>query len=163
MCCLALIAGFIGPRVALFIWWVFGSKVDAAFDSWVWPLLGLVFLPWTTLAYVIAWGPLEGVSGLGWLLADEVGRKMGIKPEDSSRIEAGIDYYYYENVANDGHTRVRGEELLYPEALPSLLGIRASLISEKLEKSLIPLGNGWYTSEVHRKNAEVIAGFFLEQ
>jgi hypothetical protein len=103
------------------------------------------------------------VSGLGWLLADEVGRKMGIKPEDSSRIEAGIDYYYYENVANDGHTRVRGEELLYPEALPSLLGIRASLISEKLEKSLIPLGNGWYTSEVHRKNAEVIAGFFLEQ
>ena len=68
MCCLALIAGFIGPRVALFIWWVFGSKVDAAFDSWVWPLLGLVFLPWTTLAYVIAWGPLEGVSGLGWLL-----------------------------------------------------------------------------------------------
>jgi hypothetical protein len=68
MCCLALIAGFIGPRVALFIWWVFGSKVDAAFDSWVWPLLGLFFLPWTTLAYVIAWGPLEGVSGLGWLL-----------------------------------------------------------------------------------------------
>ena len=68
MCCLALIAGFIGPRVALFIWWAFGNKVDAAFDSWVWPLLGLVFLPWTTLAYVIAWGPLEGVSGLGWLL-----------------------------------------------------------------------------------------------
>ena len=68
MCCLALIAGFIGPRVALFIWCVFGSKVDAAFDSWIWPLLGLVFLPWTTLAYVIAWGPLEGVSGLGWLL-----------------------------------------------------------------------------------------------
>ena len=68
MCCLALIAGFIGPRVALFIWWVFGSKVDAAFDSWVWPLLGLFFLPWTTLAYVIAWGPFEGVSGLGWLL-----------------------------------------------------------------------------------------------
>jgi hypothetical protein len=68
MCCLALTAGFIGPRVALFIWWVFGSKVDAAFDSWVWPLLGLIFLPWTTLAYVVAWGPLEGVSGLGWLV-----------------------------------------------------------------------------------------------
>jgi len=62
MCCLALIAGFIGPRVALFIWWVFGSKVDAAFDSWVWPLLGLVFLPWTTLAYVIAWQP-GGLNG----------------------------------------------------------------------------------------------------
>jgi len=68
MCCLALTAGFIGPRVALFIWWVFGSKVDAAFDSWIWPLLGLVFLPWTTLAYVVAWAPLNGVSGAGWLL-----------------------------------------------------------------------------------------------
>ena len=58
MCCLALTAGFLGPRVALFIWWVFGDKVDAAFSTWVWPLLGLVFLPWTTLAYVLAWGPL---------------------------------------------------------------------------------------------------------
>lgn len=68
MCCLALTAGFLGPRVALFIWWVFGSKVDAAFSSWLWPLLGLIFLPWTTLAYVLAWGPLDGVSGLGWLV-----------------------------------------------------------------------------------------------
>ena len=68
MCCLALVAGFIGPRVALFIWWVFGSKVDAAFESWIWPLLGLIFLPWTTLAYVLAWGPLQGVSGAGWLV-----------------------------------------------------------------------------------------------
>ena len=68
MCCLALIAGFLGPRVALFIWWIFGDKVDAAFSSWIWPLLGLVFLPWTTLAYVLAWGPLYGVSGLGWLV-----------------------------------------------------------------------------------------------
>ena len=68
MCCLALLAGFIGPRIALFIWWVFGNKVDAAFDTWVWPLLGLIFLPWTTLAYVVAWGPVDAVSGAGWLL-----------------------------------------------------------------------------------------------
>ena len=68
MCCLALTAGFFGPRLALFIWWVFGSKVDAAFSSWIWPLLGLIFLPWTTLAYVLAWGPVNDVSGLGWLV-----------------------------------------------------------------------------------------------
>jgi hypothetical protein len=29
MCCLALIAGFLGPRLALFVWWVFGDKVGA--------------------------------------------------------------------------------------------------------------------------------------
>ena len=68
MCCLALTAGFLGPRVALFIWWVFGDKVDAAFSTWVWPLLGLVFLPWTTLLYVlvdIAPGPIHVA---GWLV-----------------------------------------------------------------------------------------------
>jgi hypothetical protein len=69
MCCLALSAGFIGPRFALLMWWLFGTKVDAAFSSWIWPLLGLLFLPWTTIAYVLAWGPVYGVSGFwGWLL-----------------------------------------------------------------------------------------------
>jgi hypothetical protein len=69
MCCLALSAGFIGPRFALLIWWIFGSKVDAAFSTWFWPLLGLLFFPWTTIAYVLAWGPVYGVSGFwGWLL-----------------------------------------------------------------------------------------------
>jgi hypothetical protein len=68
MCCLALTAGFLGPRIALFLWWIFGNKVDLAFDTWIWPLLGLLFLPWTTLAYVLAWGPLNGVSGIGWLV-----------------------------------------------------------------------------------------------
>jgi hypothetical protein len=68
MCCLVLTAGVLGPRIALLAWWIFGDKVDVAFESWIWPLLGLIFLPWTTLAYVIAWGPLEGVSGAGWLL-----------------------------------------------------------------------------------------------
>ena len=68
MCCLAFTAGFLGPRLALFLWWVFGDKVDLAFDTWLWPLLGLIFLPWTTLAYVLAWGPLNGVSGIGWLV-----------------------------------------------------------------------------------------------
>ena len=68
MCCLALTAGFIGPRVALLAWWLFGDKVDLAFDTWIWPLLGLIFLPWTTLAYVLAWGPINEVSGAGWLV-----------------------------------------------------------------------------------------------
>jgi hypothetical protein len=68
VCCLALTAGLIGPRVALLAWWIFGDKVDAAFSTWIWPLLGLLLLPWTTLMYVIAWGPLNGVSGAGWLL-----------------------------------------------------------------------------------------------
>ena len=59
---------FIGPRFAFLLVWIFGNRVDAAFSTWVWPLLGLIFFPWTILFYVLAWGPLDGVSGWGWLL-----------------------------------------------------------------------------------------------
>jgi hypothetical protein len=77
VCLIAAIA-LLSPRLALAIWWIFGNKVDAAFDSsWV-PLLGLIFLPWTTLAYVAAWQPggLDGnwdaiLVGLG-IVADIV-------------------------------------------------------------------------------------------
>ena len=68
MCCTLLLAAGIGPRIALLFVWIFGDRVELAFDSWVWPLLGLLFLPWTTLAYVFAWGPVEGVSEWGWVL-----------------------------------------------------------------------------------------------
>jgi hypothetical protein len=68
MCCLVLSAGLLGPRVALLVWWIFGDRVDVAFDSWVWPFLGLIFLPWTTLAYVLVWSPVVGVDGGEWIV-----------------------------------------------------------------------------------------------
>ena len=68
MCCLALTAGLIGPRIALLVWWIFGDRVDMAFDSWIWPLLGLLFLPWTTLAYLLVWSPVVGVNGGEWIV-----------------------------------------------------------------------------------------------
>ena len=90
MCCLALSAGFIGPRFALLMWWIFGDKVDAAFSSWFWPLLGLLFLPWTTLAYVLAWGPLYGVSGLG--LAARRARRLRRTSRRTRRASAKARY-----------------------------------------------------------------------
>ena len=66
MCCLLLLATGLGPRIALAAWWIFGDKVDVAFDSWIWPLLGLLLLPWTTLFYVLIWS-VGGVSGAEWL------------------------------------------------------------------------------------------------
>jgi hypothetical protein len=68
VCCFLILLGGFGPRIALAAWWIFGNKVDVAFDSWVWPLLGLVFLPWTTIMYVLAWSAVGGVDGAGWLL-----------------------------------------------------------------------------------------------
>ena len=68
MCRLLIVLGLLGPRVALAAWWIFGDKVDVAFDSWIWPLLGLVLLPWTTIMYVAVWSAIGGVTGAEWLL-----------------------------------------------------------------------------------------------
>ncbi len=68
MCCLALTAGLIGPRIALLVWWIFGDRVELAFDSWIWPLLGLLLLPWTTLAYLLVWSPVVDVHGAEWIV-----------------------------------------------------------------------------------------------
>ena len=62
MCCLVGAAAVVGPRFALAIWWIFGSKPELAFSSFIWPLLGLIFAPWTTLAYLLAWQP-GGLNG----------------------------------------------------------------------------------------------------
>jgi hypothetical protein len=67
MCCLFLGLAALGPRFAVLAIWIFGDRVDLAFDSWFWPLLGLLFAPWTTLAYLVTWDP--GGVGVGeWLL-----------------------------------------------------------------------------------------------
>jgi hypothetical protein len=66
MACLFVLLGGIFPRFALFIAWVARPKmVDAAFDTWIWPLLGFIFLPFATLIYVILW-QTGGLSGWDW-------------------------------------------------------------------------------------------------
>ena len=66
MGCLLVLLGGVFPRLALFIVWVARPKmVDAAFSSWIWPLLGLIFLPFATLMYVILW-QAGGLHGFDW-------------------------------------------------------------------------------------------------
>ncbi|MBZ0137324.1 MAG: hypothetical protein K8I27_13240 [Planctomycetes bacterium] len=55
MGCLYLILALISPRLLLAVLWFFTPYVQPrAFDFFLWPLLGLIFLPWTTLA--VTWG-----------------------------------------------------------------------------------------------------------
>lgn len=59
----------IGPRIAFLFAWLFDADhVDGAIPSFWVKLLGLIFLPWTALFWVIAWSPVFGVSGFGWLI-----------------------------------------------------------------------------------------------
>ena len=66
MCCLWTVLVFLGPRIAS-IWWIVEPArwVGVAFDSALWPILGILFLPWTTLMYVLV-AP-GGVVGWDWL------------------------------------------------------------------------------------------------
>jgi hypothetical protein len=65
-CLLAMFAG-VFPRLALFMFWILRpARVDAAFDTWIVPLLGLIFLPFATLMYVILHVPGVGMGGWEW-------------------------------------------------------------------------------------------------
>jgi hypothetical protein len=68
MCCFFLLFLVLGPRFAIVAMWLFGNRVDLAFDSAAWPLLGLFLAPWTTFMYLLAWSPVGGVSGAEWIL-----------------------------------------------------------------------------------------------
>lgn len=67
MCCVVSLLVFIGPRIAAIAWYLLDTaRWNAAFSSILWPIAGVLFVPWTTLAYVLM-SP-DGVSGLQWLV-----------------------------------------------------------------------------------------------
>jgi hypothetical protein len=68
MCCFLLLFAAFGPRFAIVGMWLFGDRVDAAFGSALWPLLGLFLAPWTTLMYLLVWSRVGGVSGGEWVI-----------------------------------------------------------------------------------------------
>jgi uncharacterized membrane protein len=64
-CLFALLSGLF-PRLGLLIVWIFTNEVDQAYDTFILPLLGLIFLPLTTLVYALLWVPVGGVDGIEW-------------------------------------------------------------------------------------------------
>jgi hypothetical protein len=65
-CLFAIFAGAF-PRIAtLLLWLARPTLFSAAFGgAWIWPLLGIFFLPLTTLFYVVLWSP-AGLTGWDW-------------------------------------------------------------------------------------------------
>ena len=67
MGCLFALLGGLFPRLALLILWIARpGLVDAAFTTFILPLLGIIFLPFTTLIYVIVYIPGVGLTGWGF-------------------------------------------------------------------------------------------------
>jgi hypothetical protein len=67
MPCLFALLGAFAPRIAVFVLWIFTPMVNAAFNSWIWPLLGVIFLPFTTLMWILVMAPLGTANFWGWL------------------------------------------------------------------------------------------------
>jgi hypothetical protein len=68
VCCVLILLAFFTPRIVLFILWVFTTYLSRAYDGFVLPFLGFLFLPATTLAYAIAQNELGGLNGLGLIV-----------------------------------------------------------------------------------------------
>lgn len=68
MCCAVALLGILGPRALIVVWWVADqARWAATFNNQVLlPALGFLFLPWTTLMYVLFW-TTTGLPALGWL------------------------------------------------------------------------------------------------
>lgn len=65
--CLFLILLAFSPRLAAAFWWIFQpDRWESAFSSWVWPVLGIIFMPWTTIMWVTV-APFGNVHGTDWL------------------------------------------------------------------------------------------------
>ena len=68
MCCVLVLLAFVGPRLVLFLLWLFTNYLSRAFDGLLLPLLGFLFLPWTTIAWAIAQNEFGGTNGIGLLV-----------------------------------------------------------------------------------------------
>jgi hypothetical protein len=68
MGCLFLIFAGLFPRLGVLLIWLARPELFlTAFGGfWLWPLLGIIFLPMTTLMYCLVWNPVGGIGGFDW-------------------------------------------------------------------------------------------------
>lgn len=66
MPCLAVLIALLAPRVTIVLLWLFTRWFEGIFDTLLWPVLGLLFLPTTLLWYTAVqnwwggeWGGLQ--------------------------------------------------------------------------------------------------------
>ena len=59
MGCLIVLVGLFGPRVGTLVLWLFTDRMTNAYENGIVPVVGFVFLPWTTFLY----GAVQGGGG----------------------------------------------------------------------------------------------------
>jgi hypothetical protein len=63
MCCFVASLFMLGPRAAILIWYLIQPvRWNETFDTFLWPVVGFLIAPWTTLMYVAVYpGGIEGL------------------------------------------------------------------------------------------------------
>jgi hypothetical protein len=67
--CLLAYSAAVAPRFILVLAWLFSDRWPRVWQGdWIMPLLGIIFLPYTTIMYLLAWSPTIGGGGTieGW-------------------------------------------------------------------------------------------------
>jgi hypothetical protein len=54
MGCLVALAALLAPRLVMFFIWLLTDWFGRGFETRIWPVLGFLFMPYTTLAYLAA-------------------------------------------------------------------------------------------------------------
>jgi hypothetical protein len=88
MGCLIVLLTWLSPRFVVGLLYLFTERLTIAFSSgWV-GIVGFLLFPYATAIYALAYAPVRGVTGIGWvlvvlgLLADlaaHVGGGMGVR------------------------------------------------------------------------------------
>jgi len=68
MGCVLFALALLAPRVAMVLIFLLTRWFQDAFGTWLWPVLGFIFLPYTTLAYTAAVLNTGGAITPGWLV-----------------------------------------------------------------------------------------------
>lgn len=65
--CLLAFGIAVAPRFFLILAWIFSDRWNIVWHGdFLMPLLGIIFLPFTTVMYMLAWSP-TGIQGWDWL------------------------------------------------------------------------------------------------
>jgi hypothetical protein len=68
MGCILVFLAWLSPRFVIALLWIFTERLTIAFDSGWAGVAGFLLLPYTTVMYALAYAPLQGVTGIGWVL-----------------------------------------------------------------------------------------------
>lgn len=97
--CLLAFSIAVAPRVVLVLAWIFSDRWQVVWQNdWVMPLLGIIFLPFTTIMYMLTWTFTGGIEGWDWMwillgLILDLSKWAGLWGNRNKAVETTQRYY----------------------------------------------------------------------